>query len=199
MNCTLSKVLFFVGGAALGSIVTWKVLEARLAAKYERLVKEDVENVKAALEKRYRGGKEPIEAESEEDHDDTDMDDYEAVLSASGYVKYSDVASGAKNEGVTDMRKKPYVIAPDDFDTLDDYDADTLTYYADGILTDEWDNPIEDVEGTVGKDSLLHFGEYEDDCVHVRNEERKTDYEILRDCRKFSDVINNNPHLVEAK
>ena len=47
------------------------------------------------------------------------------------------------------------------------------------MLTDTYDNVIEDVEGTVGKKSLKHFGEYEEDSVFVRNDDLETDYEIL--------------------
>ena len=82
----------------------------------------------------------------------------------------------------------PYVISPDDFDDNDDYEVVSLVYYSDGVLADEDDNVIEDVEGMVGEDSLNHFGEYEDDSVFVRNDERKTDYEILLDSRNFADI-----------
>ena len=50
-----------------------------------------------------------------------------------------------------------------------------------------YDNIIEDVEGTVGTDSLTHFGEYEDDSVFVRNDEKQIDYEILLDSDKYYD------------
>lgn len=92
------------------------------------------------------------------------------------------------------MREKPYVIAPEEFGEMDDYETVSLTYYSDGVLTDDFDNEIEDVEGMVGEDSLDHFGEYEDDSVFVRNDRYKTDYEILLDLRKYSDVKKSNPN-----
>ena len=82
----------------------------------------------------------------------------------------------------------PYVISPDEFGNEFDYEEVSLTYYADGVLTDDQDNIIEDVEGLVGLDSLNHFGEYEDDSVFVRNDALQTDYEILADLRNYSDV-----------
>lgn len=63
-------------------------------------------------------------------------------------------------------------------------------YYADGVLANYYDEPIDDIDEYVGKDSLNHFGEYEADSVYVRNDEKKIDYEILRDDRKFSDVYS---------
>ena len=49
----------------------------------------------------------------------------------------------------------------------------------------------------VGFESLGSFGEYEDDCVHVRNDAQKTDYEILRALRNYSEVIEEKPYLME--
>ncbi len=48
---------------------------------------------------------------------------------------------------------------------------------------------VDDIEETVGIDSLTHFGEYEDDSVFVRNDERKCDYEILLDHRDYEDCV----------
>ena len=60
---------------------------------------------------------------------------------------------------------EPYVISPDEFSENNEYETESLTYYSDGVLTDEYDNPIEDIERLVGSDALTHFGEYEDDSV----------------------------------
>ena len=88
--------------------------------------------------------------------------------------------------------KKPYIIPPEEFDQNPDYEKITLTMYSDGVLTDEYDEVIEDVDDTVGKDSLNHFGEYEDDCVYVRDERTDRDYEILRDNRPYSEVCSSD-------
>ena len=79
------------------------------------------------------------------------------------------------------MHNKPYVIEPEIFGEDPDYETISLTYYADGVLTDENNCIIDpgEIESLIGEESLDHFGEYEDDSVFVRNEERKTDYEIL--------------------
>ena len=47
-------------------------------------------------------------------------------------------------------------------------------------------------------DALNHFGEYEDDSVFVRCDERKCDYEILLDQRSFSEVVGSKPRQVEV-
>lgn len=85
---------------------------------------------------------------------------------------------------------KPYVISPDEFGEMEDedYDKVSVTYYADGVLADEYDEVVENVDEIVGEESLTHFGEYEDDSVFVRNDKLKCDYEILLDQRNYSDI-----------
>ena len=56
---------------------------------------------------------------------------------------------------------------------------------------DEDDSPIVDIEYLVGEDSLDHFGEYEDDSVFVRNDDLKTDFEILLDEASYYDEEDN--------
>ena len=74
----------------------------------------------------------------------------------------------------------------------------SLTYFADKVLTDETDEPIENEEELIGKGSLNHFGEYEDDSVFVRNDREKIDFEILLDTRNYSDFIaSENKRLSE--
>lgn len=90
--------------------------------------------------------------------------------------------------------KKPYVISPDDFGELDGYETATLTYYADGVLEDDYYLVIDEseVDAMVGVDSFNHFGEHEQDTVFVRNEQQKTDFEIQRDLRKYSEVSHES-------
>ena len=63
----------------------------------------------------------------------------------------------------------------------------SLTYFADGILADDV-GTIFDIELSIGSESLKHFGEYEDDAIHVRNTSLENDYEVLLDVRKYSEV-----------
>lgn len=82
----------------------------------------------------------------------------------------------------------PYIISPDDFGGTFEYECISLVYYADGVLVDDNQNVVTDIEGCIGEEALEHFGEYEDDAVHVRNDAKQCDYEVLLDTRKWSDV-----------
>lgn len=85
----------------------------------------------------------------------------------------------------------PVVISPDEFESEKDYITIYLTYYADGVLADEMDNPVK-IDSTIGKDALKHFGEYEDDLLHVRSDKGKIYYEVAKDNRKYSDGSGND-------
>ena len=177
---SFKDLLIFASGAAIGSVVTWKLVKT----KYEQIANEEIREVKDY----YYGladKKDVFDVDEDFECDDSEEEqDYNDILDSNGYRNYSN----KKEKKEEDDLDKPYVISPEEFDDNEDYDTVSLTYYSDGVLTDERDNIIEDIEGTVGEDSLTHFGEYEDDSVFVRNDLLKTDYEILADDRKFSEI-----------
>ena len=192
----MKNLLCFVAGAAIGSVVTWKLIEK----KYKDLADEEIESVietfknrkpritkdevKETVEKVINKWKDPKETvedivtaerysiENEEEIDEDDESNYTI-----------DVDPGV--EIIT-----PYVITPEQFGEYNEYGTKTLTYYADNVLTDEIDNPITSDEMVImiGPDALDHFGEYEDDSVYIRDEMNEMDYEILKSEKKFSEI-----------
>lgn len=186
MKITLNKVLWFTAGVAVGALATSHFFKT----KYERLYQQDVESVKRAFSMPQQS--EPVEGDTEKKSTPEEVQTYHDIISKQGYSTTSDIPDDSIGKEVKGVNK-PYVIPPADFDTEDGYDVISLTYYADGVLTDEQNNPIEDVDRLVGRDSLTHFGEYEEDAVHVRNDEMRCDFEILRDLSKYSDVFHNGP------
>lgn len=94
---------------------------------------------------------------------------------------------------------KPYTITPNEFGEFDDYEKISLTYFGeDGILTDENDEIIDDPDGVIGMESLIHFGVFEDDTVFVRNDALKCDYEVCWDKRRYADVVMTKPYIMEG-
>ena len=190
--------LGFIIGTASGATVAWYLLKD----KYETLAQEEIDSVKEVFARREQKMKDETVkrnvAEGIKDSDRTkpDLKEYAEQLKKNGYTRYSDLS--ADDEGVSDKQTKPYVIPPEQFGDDESYDQISLTYYADGVLADENDEVIDDVEETVGIESLNHFGEYEDDSVFVRNDARKCDYEILLDQRTYSEVVEDMPHQMEV-
>ena len=190
MNVTWNKVLWFAAGVAVGAAATNHFFKT----KYERLYQEDVESVKRAFSMPQQS--EPVEGSTEDEvanePNSEEVETYNEIISAQGYQTVTGDPEESIGKEVKGVRR-PYVISPVEFDTEDDYEVYTLTYYADGVLVDEQGNPIENVEAMIGRDSLNHFGEYEEDAVHVRNEAMQCDFEILRDLDRYSDVFHSGP------
>lgn len=191
---TLNKALWFAAGVTIGSVVTWKFVKT----KYEQMAQEKIEFVIERFEKKYGEVK---ENKSDDimlpgSNEKPSISEYASMLDELRYSKGAEVKENEteNEEEDDDMDDEPYVISPDEFDEHEDYEVETLTYYADGVLTDWYDEPIEDVEEYIGKDALNRFGEYEKDTVYVRNDVHKSDYEIQRDTRKYSEVY---PHRKE--
>ena len=187
--------LGFIIGAASGATVAWYLLKD----KYETLAQEEIDSVKEVFARREQEMKDETVkrnvAEGIKDSDRT-KPDLKEYAEKNGYTRYSNLS--ADDEGVSDKQTKPYVIPPEQFGDDENYDQISLTYYADGVLADENDEVIEDVEDAVRIDSLNRFGEYEDDSVFVRNDARKCDYEILLDQRTYSEVVEDMPHQMEV-
>ena len=183
MNATLNKVLWFVAGAGLGVVAT----RGYFKTKYERISQVKVESMQWAYSNMHQAEPEQGDTESAE----------ESVTIVSDIIsRHAYAAPGAATEPFGKEVKgvhRPYVISPDDFGEHDDYETQSLDYYADGVLADNMGNVVEDIESMVGRDSLSHFGEYEDDAVHVRNDALQCDFEILRDLRDYSDVYQSGP------
>lgn len=168
-NNILNNVILFTAGAAVGSVVTWAILKARH--------EEEIDSIIESFSNRKESSS---EAEKDED---TSEEEYRDIIENEEYANYSDIQ---EKEDDADM-EKPYVISPEEFGDTD-YDIVSLTYYADGVLTYESDEIVEDVDYLVGVESLDHFGEYEDDSVFVRNDALETDFEILKDYREYSEI-----------
>ena len=145
---------------------------------------------------------EETEGEPDSSEEENDKGIYSNIIKESGYVRYSKSSNRDDSEEKDEkdnVDDEPYVIRPDLFDTLDDYESMTLTYYADGVLADMFDVPIDDPDTLVGTDFVDCFNadEVDGDVVYVRNERKKTDFEIIEDLRNYSDMMKNKMRLEE--
>lgn len=178
MNKSLYFVTFVIGAAA-GAFATWQYAKK----KYEAIAQEEIDSVKEAFKK--SSVKESVFVE--------EVSSVEKIVADNHYAKIEPNES----KDISVRTDYPYVISPDEFGEMAEYEKISLTYYSDGQLADDCDELVDDVDATVGQSSLNHFGEYEDDSVFVRNDRLKCDFEILMDYRKYSDVIERKPHRME--
>lgn len=185
MNITWNKVLWFAAGAVVGAAVTHNYFKT----KYERITQEKIESVKWAFSNLHNSDPVESDGEVEEESAEAVVVTVNDIIRRNAYVDPDSATEPIRKEveGVS----RPYVISPDEFDTLDDYECHSLNYFDDGVLADDMGNIVEDIDAMVGRDSLNHFGEYEDDAVHVRNDALRCDFEILRDLRNYSKVYQS--------
>lgn len=177
MNKGVFGFLTFAAGGAAGFFAANKLMKQ----KYEQLVQDEIDSVKAAFRKDH-----PL-PEKKSKPTEKERKEYSQHIAKLGYTE----------EKKPFPKQEPHVISPDEFGDQDDYDEISLTYYADGTVTDDNDRAMseDEIEETIGKDSLTHFGEYEDDSVLVRNDRLKADYEILMDQRSYADILREKPYL----
>lgn len=193
-----SSLMAFMLGMAVGSVVTWKTIKNR----YERRIEEDRKSLeemyaakRTADAKKKQEENPPSDPQkiAEQARDKPDISEYTRRIQGEGYLNYANgenMAETKKEPPRTKNVEIPYVISPDEFGEMVGYEKISMTYFSDGVLTDENNEPLDDVEEIIG-DGLEHFGEYEADSVFVRNDAKKCDYEILRDLREFSEVATD--------
>lgn len=92
------------------------------------------------------------------------------------------IDEGYKKAKENDMIiSEPYVIPPE---TLGDcgYKQVDLMWFKDGIVTDIYDNIIDNLEELLGREAFDHFDEYEDpDIACFRNDKLELDIEMSRE------------------
>lgn len=183
----LSKTFIFVVGAAVGSVVTWKLVEK----KYADLADKEIESVVESFRARYETEDTETSEDVVDDDEEADCpDEYYEIIRKNGYSTEQTADSNDEEEIEEEEEEdmdRPYVISPDEFGDCD-YAQVSLTYHTDGIVSNDRHKIIANVDELIGIESLDHFGEYEDDSVFVRNDKLKTDFEILMDYRAFSEI-----------
>lgn len=80
-----------------------------------------------------------------------------------------------------------YVIEPEEYGENEEYGMESLILTADGCVVNEKLELIYDPAELLG-DCLEEMGKYEDDAIHVRNDIRMCDYEVLRDIKTYDEI-----------
>lgn len=190
----LSNIIMFAAGAAVGSAVTWKLMQV----KCEQKIQDEVD----AIRELYSEDEED-NLDDEDDSEDESRRKYKKIVESSGYDgseddyyfdedddEDEDEDEEYDEEEDGDVFIEPYVISPEEYDE-NGYDTTTLILYEDGVLENSETGEIideENIDELIGMHSLETFGKYEEDSVFVRNENLKTDFEILKDVRRYSEV-----------
>lgn len=204
----MKGLLIFAAGLAVGAvagavIVKNKVLadakaeidEVREYYRESRGVVNEVEEVKEKVEETIDHIQDLIE-EHVEEAKEVEKKEYKLKdiqikdEPKTGLTNYSQITKMymSKDEFQAPMYDDPFVIDPSEFGENPEYDTETLTYFADGVLVDDVDDVIEEPDIVVGLENLKIFEEFGATTVYVRNDIYKTDYEIIRDDWNYSDL-----------
>ena len=191
MGDKLKGLLIFVSGVVIGSVVTHELVKT----KYEKIANDEINEIREYYSKTASHDSEEDknmkeEEEADDSFDDGTMTDYTKMANSySNNSEKPDLKTLAKEvEEEEETEDGPHIIEPDEYGSFEDYFTVNLTLYSDGKLADDMDELVEDIEGTVGVENLKQIGKYEEDALHVRNDELKTDFEILRVLDKYYDL-----------
>lgn len=177
-------IIIFLAGVAIGSAATWTFAKKR----FEELAQSEIDSVKEAYAN--RGHRAEVLGTDEDENTDATartisnkpsmMDYYNEKIREEGYTNYSNATAEKKEkENAENDEAVIYPITSDSYGELDGYETISLTRYADGIIADEYDEPVVDSENVVGVITDEMFAE--SDEIYIRNDRMKTDYEILRE------------------
>lgn len=198
------NALYFVAGAAVGALGAWYFAKK----KYEKIAQDEIQSVTDAFSERLdklarnsmddpsiRPTPEELEREATKPGD-RNIIDYAAVLSNQGYTDYTKFSKDEEEPTETedseisvDTAAGPVIICPDDYGEIPEYEQLSWIYFADHVLTDDDYSLITNYEKWIGDGALQHFGEYEDDAIHVRNDKLKCYIEVVIDSRLYASVV----------
>ena len=93
---------------------------------------------------------------------------------------------------------RPYIIHQDEFHQNESgYQQVTYSYYAgDGVLTDERDDILENIDNLVGLENLQRWGHGSDDfnVIHIRNPVLELEFEVCRSPKSYEQEVQGLEH-----
>ena len=185
----MKGLLIFAAGLAVGAVAGAVIVKNKVLAD----AKAEIEEVREY----YRESRGVVEeVEEKEEVKEVEKKEYELKdiqvkdEPKTGLTNYSQITKMymSKDGFQSPMYDDPFVIDPSEFGENPEYDTETLTYFADGVLVDDVDDVIEEPDIVVGLENLKVFEEFGATTVYVRNDIYKTDYEIIRDDWNYSDL-----------
>ena len=197
-------VIGFLVGLVIGSVLTYHGLKNKVEAEIDEEVNKVKEFYKDQLEKQQA---EYFEKEEYLKSKAAVAEDKGSVVSKIINLKNVEKFEEKQNDETEDeagseetttsafeiledniiAQDKPFVIEEDRVGEYISYDLISLIYFSDGVLTDDWEVPVENPDETVGKEYVEYF-ETGEDVVYVRNDKLKCDFEITRDLRTYEEV-----------
>lgn len=195
----LSHVIAFIAGAAIGYFAANYLLKDKYEKRFQQEVSSTIEAFKSNKNEEY---KKDDEANFKDEKlktisDDIVVADIKEYAKNIGNLNYSEVKDEKPSEEDEDNidHTKPYVITEEEVDAYMNYSITQWNYYADGVLTDENNEVVEDVSTTIGKEAFEHLKKTSESAIYVRNDLLELDYEILKNEMTYAELLEEKPYL----
>ena len=179
----------FLAGTIVGGAIGYFAATKKNEKESDEIINNMLENHRKRLDELYRT---IDELEGKDLEPGTMSFDVEPDLST---VNYSREYYIEPDEPPVDKASEPdteiEVISPDEYKADENfYVEEPWQYYSDNILATLSDEVVEDVDGTVGRESLNHFGDFGDDedVLYVKNWKTETYYQVIRIHQTFFEV-----------
>lgn len=188
----------FGAGVIAGAFVAARAVKEKYQQEAEEEIAEmreyyrELKKESTKVETAEDDTKEESKEESKEDFKPIEeLAEAEEIIKDRGYINYThyndtDIKENNKEEQVDE--NEIYIIDPEEYGGENgEYDTATLTYFKDGVLTDEVDEIVAyNIIG--GEENLQPFKDYPDcNAVYVRDDNIMVDYEILRDPYQYDE------------
>ena len=188
----MKGLLIFAAGLAVGAVAGAVIVKNKVLADAKAEIEEVREYYRESRgqkEEHVEEVKEVKEVEKKE-YELKDIQIKDEPKTEKEHTNYSQITKMymSNDKHNQSMYDDPFVIDPSEFGENPEYDTETLTYFADGVLVDDVDDVIEEPDIVVGLENLKVFEEFGATTVYVRNDIYKTDYEIIRDDWNYSDL-----------
>ena len=178
MKKIIPYLVSFVAGLVVGGIA--------MSVVKQKDCEEQIESVKEAFSSIKEKRDDP---EKKADHIPTPKSSFEYRNDKADVSTYKSISTNYnKVEPMNEIEWGTRVISPTEVGMCPDYDIETLQYYSDNILTDDNGCVIESPEDIIGDKALDSFGEYEEDCVYVVNDDNSMYYEIYKNLERYADI-----------
>ena len=191
----LIGVISFIGGAVIGGFAAYKYATVKNEADLEKRA----EAIKEQLIATYGRNKTGFVNISADDSCDAELIHVQPLkpektsydVSSKDYSKYQKIVDQYKSKNEQKVETNSTELEPMfeivDSDNLDeDWDVLGFTLYADGVVTDENDDPVDDVEAHLG--SALEFFDCDSHlAMYVKNNNLNTYYEVSYDEYTYSE------------
>lgn len=173
--------------------------------KYETQMDKEIEKARKAILEGFNNEGKNEKSSDEYDEDDNEKleaisnrivknvkkaktkPDMKKIIEENGYQEVDEDDEPTSNE-VIEEDTNPYddyedieIITDEEYGEYSDYDKEECYLTRDNVLVDDQGNMIEDVDSYVGYDSLNQLMNYDDEVIHVRNHQMKSDIAIYKD------------------